>query len=378
MPQRRANFDLIRVITMVGIIMYHHFGNKTPIHFVQLTNGFTHKHFFYDYINNIQSTVRIPSLLMDFCYGHFGNGGNLVFMLITGYFLFGRDISFGKRVRSAGKILYAIIFYGTILTLIYFVILKVNYPFSFYKGYKPLFKLPNWISGDNLWYLQAYGIFILLMLPLLKQFEEKLTQKTHLYLALTLVFIHFLAFWKYVPYFWFSKRIINFTMCYYVGGYISKYRYSVSSKKLIPMICAYCMAYFAYEYYWRYSCSTLYAPAKYSYVSVMQPFICCLIYSVLLFLFANNLRIQGAIPTKILSVLSSATLGIYIFHYNMISISFLLANQYWWHDWSLKKYFLFVIIDSILLFLVGFCLDMIRQKTYKHVESFICKNLVRQ
>ena len=174
MAKRKANYDLLRIIAMLGIIMFHHFGSRTPNRFVELSSGFTNSTYFYDFINNVPGKVSSVSLLMDFCYGHLGNGGNLVFMLLTGYFLFGRKITFPKRVRSAGKVLYAILFYGIVLTLINAALLKFAYPFDCFKGYLPLFTLPNWLSGDNMWYLQAYGIFILVILPLLKLFEEKL------------------------------------------------------------------------------------------------------------------------------------------------------------------------------------------------------------
>ena len=39
---------------MSGIIIFHHFGTRTLNHFVKLTNGFTEKSYFYDFINNLK------------------------------------------------------------------------------------------------------------------------------------------------------------------------------------------------------------------------------------------------------------------------------------------------------------------------------------
>ena len=61
--------------------------------------------------------------------------------------------------------------------LIHWFILARFYPISDYSSYNTIFKLPNWLSGENLWYLQAYGCFILVILPILKLFERKLTRK---------------------------------------------------------------------------------------------------------------------------------------------------------------------------------------------------------
>lgn len=377
MTSRKANYDLLRVLAMLGIILFHHFGNYTPNHFAALTDGFDYDHYFYDFINNtpaIPGSVSKLTLLMDFCYGHFGNGGNYIFMLFTGYFLFGRDVSIPKRLQKAGKVLYAIFFYGIILTLVHFAAMKLFFPFSCYPSYRPLFTLPNWLSGENLWYLQAYGLFLIVILPLLKLFENKLTRQKHLYLALVLIFIRFLAYSKYLPNLWLSSRMLDFIMWYYIGGYLSRYAVALSGKKTVLLALSYLMVYFLYEYYWRYSCGIEYEPADYSYISVMQPFVCCLLFALLAFFLFDHLKLRSARLSRLLGTLSSATIGIYIFHYNVITLSFLLGNSYWWHDWSRRGYFLFAILDSILLFAIGFVLDLFRQKSFARVEAAITKH----
>ena len=187
MEKRRSNFDLLRIYAMFGIIMFHHFGNRSLNYIVGLPEGFTEESYFYDFVNNAHlssAPVSKLSLLMDFCYGHFGGGGNFIFMLITGYFLFGRDISFPKRVRTAARVLYAILFHGIIITIIHGFLLVNCYPFDSYESFEIVFNLPNWFSGSNMWYLQAYGCFILVVLPILKLFENRITERTHLCLSL--------------------------------------------------------------------------------------------------------------------------------------------------------------------------------------------------
>ena len=352
MPKRKASFDLLKILAMFGIILFHHFGNRIPNLFVQLTDGFTTETYFYDFINNVPGGVSKVSLVMDFCYGHFGDGGNFIFMLITGFFLFGKRITFPKRIRTVSSVLYAIFFYGIIFTFINFSLSRI-------------FTFPNWFSGENLWYLQAYGIFILLILPLLKLFEDKLTQKIHLCLSLALIFINFLAYSKYLPNIWISVRLVQFTMCYYIGGYFSKYKFKISNKKLFAFTIAYLVLYFTYEYYWRYICAKEYEPSSYSYISVMQPFLCCIIFSLLCFSIFNNINIHSS---KALVNISASTIGIYIFHYNFMEISFTIANKFWWKDWSRNGFFLFAIIDSILLFIIGVVIDKIRVWSYKKLE----------
>ena len=372
MTKRKSNLDLLRIVTMFGIIIFHHFGTRTLNHFVELTNGFTEKSYFYDFINNSRGYVSKLSLVMDFCYGHFGNGGNLIFMLITGYFLFGREISFSKRVRTAARILYALFFYGILLMLIHWFILARFYPISDYSSYNTIFKLPNWLSGENLWYLQAYGCFILVILPILKLFEKKLTRRTHLYLFLTLVCMQFLAYNTYLPNLWISTRICQFITFYYGGGYIAKYHVRVSPKKIAVIALVYLLIYFAYEYYWRLSCALMYKPAEYSFIDVAQPFVCCLIYALLWFLLFDNIDLQVPAPlAKALSAVSSKTMGIYIFHYNIISIAYIAANHLGWHNWSGKGFFLFILLDSMVIFAAGFLIDCVREWSYRLIENKI-------
>lgn len=363
---------------MYGIIVYHHFSNNMPSKFVELPSSFTSDNYFYDLVNNIQGRVSGLSLAMDFCFGHLGNGGNILFMTITGYFLFGRKISFPRRIRTVANILYAILFHGIVLTVINFYLLKNYFPFSSYGSFRPIFTLPNWFSTDNLWYLQVYGLFILLVLPLLKLFEDKLTQQTHLCLVLALVFINFLSFRKYLPNIWLSTMMEHFIMGYYLGGYVSKYKPRIRTGKLLLAALIYLAAYFTYEYSWRYSCMVAYkSPLQYSYVAVMQPFVCVVIYTFLLFMITVNCKGPSGIFSKILGSVSASTIGIYIFHYNFISISFIIADTFWWKDWTQKGYFLFILIDSLFLLLAGYLIDLFRRLSYKRFETALDQMLER-
>ena len=370
MEKRKTNFDLLRIFATFGIIVFHHFGNRALGFIAGLPEGFAENAYFYDAVNNMPmagSNVSKLSLLMDLCYGHFGNGGNFIFMLITGYFLFGRDVTFPKRVRITARVLYAILFHGIVLTVINLVLLTTLYPFSSYETFHPLFTLPNWFSGSNLWYLQAYGCFILVVLPLLKLFEKRLTRKVHLCLVCSLTFLLFLAHETYFTNLWLSIRIVQFILFYFMGGYIAKYCVTVRPKTLLLIAGAYLAAYFLYEYYWRYSCAVMYEPSEYSYVNLRQPFVCCLIYAALCFLAFDHVRVPGSL-SKIVRSVSDKTIGVYILHFNLITISFLLGDYLGWHDWTRKGYFLFVLLDSVVLFIAGVLIDSVRKWTYTRIE----------
>ena len=149
--------------------------------------------------------------------------------------------------------------------------------------------------------------------------------------------------------------------CYYLGGYVSKYKVRISSKKLALYSLIYLAAYFIYEYSWRYSCAIAYKNTlQYSYVDVMQPFVCAMIFAFLCFMIAVNIKVPSRILPKAFGSLSASTIGIYIFHYNFISLSYIIADTFWWHDWSQKGYFSFVILNSLLLMIAGYVIDLFR------------------
>lgn len=83
-------------------------------------------------------------------------------------------------------------------------------------------------------------------------------------------------------------------------------------------LAAYIALYLLYEFYWRYSNAVLYAPNECSYITVMEPLACCLVYAVLCFLLFSGFQMRNGRLAKVLESISSSTIGIYIFHLYVI------------------------------------------------------------
>lgn len=361
---KRSSFELLRILAMYGIIIFHHFGNKTMNCFVELPKGFSADNYFYDIVNNSTGSLELVTLVMDFCYGHFGDGGNFLFMMITGYFLFGKTLSLEKRIKPLLKTLFIVFFWGCVITVIYAVAIKFFYPFAGVTSYKPMFEFPNWFSGANMWYFQAYGVFLLIIMPILKYFEPRLDRKTHKLVMLMFIALLFLDYTAYLPSIWLSKRLLQFTACYYIGGYIAKYPVSCSIKKLVLALIAYISLSLLYLYYWRLGMRRMHGMSGYSYIKVINPVFCCLVFAVLVFLIFSKINFQSNIVNHI----AKATPGIYVFHFKTVSLSFAFA-EYWWHDWSPQGYFSFILLNSMLLFVVGYMIDQFRQRAYTRLQK---------
>lgn len=368
--KRSASIDIVRIIAMLGIILFHHYVTKAPDAFVQLPPGFSNDWLFVDIVNNVDGYVLKSTLLMDFAVDHLGYGGNFVFMLITGYFLFGKPLPFRKRVKKGLDVVFALIFYGILLTFVSFAMLKVVWPHINNALVTPLFTLPNWLSGKNMWYLQAYGLFILIVLPLLKLFENRLTKEIHGSVCIALFSIHLFAYQIYLPNLPLSDNIVFFIMCYYIGGYIQKYGLKPSLKQLVFALILYIIIYFCYAYYWRYTNMTLHAPHEYHHDAVKQPFICTMTFGFLCFAIASKAHVSlGKKTSAILGAISRASIGIYIFHMSVLNYSAIIANWLWWHDWSTKGFFLFSIIDTLLLFAISCVIELLRQRLMAFIHS---------
>jgi len=44
---RKSNIELLRILAMLCIALFHHFGNKTPNSFISLPSGFIENRYFY-------------------------------------------------------------------------------------------------------------------------------------------------------------------------------------------------------------------------------------------------------------------------------------------------------------------------------------------
>lgn len=361
---RDSGMELLRIIAMLGIILFHHFGNRAPNAFVSLPESFTAESYFYDFVNNSTAALEPKTLILDFLYGHVGDGSVLLFMMITGYFLYGREMGLAKRAEAAKKILLITAYWGVALAVITGLLVHYFYPFSADPTCKPVFNLFTWFSGPNMWYFQAYGVFILLILPIIKHFEPKIDRRTHKALIITFVALCFLDYADFLPGFWISFQLLEFIMCYFVGGYIAKYRVRVSTAGLIAAFGIYVCLYFVYEYFWRIDMRKMFQPAEYSYVDVRSPFVSCLIYAVFMFLLFSKIHFRS----RIVNAVAATTPGIYLFHFNLLGTAYVLAASAWWKDWSLDGFFRFVFIDTIVLFAIGAVIDGIRVALFALVK----------
>ena len=215
MNERKSNLELLRIISMCGIIIMHYFG----IGGVVQNNVFPHFSWFYTHFLN---SFCIPLVNC--------------FVLISGYFLITRKIF---SLRKPMELLIITAFYGSIAYIVYLIV--GDGMVSVGGVFKAMFPF---IEGKR-WFVETY-IMLILFAPFLNKLLCQLN-KVH-YQTLLVMQLLIFCVWYSVG---FSSPLLddgygitNFITLYMLGGYVGLYGKESSmlcmSKRTYVMIYCVC------------------------------------------------------------------------------------------------------------------------------------------
>lgn len=212
--QRVSNIELLRIISMCGIIAMHYMNPE--IGGAVQNSIFPNFSWFY---THILSSLCVPLVNC--------------FVLISGYFLVSRNIfSLNKIV----KLLIITVFYGFIAYMISLLI--GNDEFSFIKL---LYAIIPFFNG-NRWFVETY-ILLLLFSPFINKTLRSLDKKKYelLIIIQVMVFSVWYSLGLSAPLLDDGYGIINFVTLYMIGGYIHFYgkEFSFYKLKSYILLCAY-------------------------------------------------------------------------------------------------------------------------------------------
>lgn len=212
--ERESNFEMLRIIAMLLIIMHH-----IIIHsfYPQLTDETVMKLFHNGVFNNpkFYNQLLLPEILLPV-----GKAGNGIFLMISGYFFIQR----GNKVdlgRVAGKLLPQVIFAALLIIVIPFVLYQ-SYPTS--KEFGTLLGINVFIT--DWWFVGYYFLIVVLGSLFMNRRAWELSKKAYTTLLLVLFTLMILVF---------SGGILdNFSgglrtlcaglFCYLWGGYCKKFQ----------------------------------------------------------------------------------------------------------------------------------------------------------
>lgn len=341
--QRKSNFEILRIIAMLMIISFH---------FV-VKSGYI--------INDLNFNTFIIKI-----FWFFGELGVNLFILITGYFMVKDKMSY-KRVIL---LILETFFYNLIN-----VLLAHHYMHQEIKVLDILFP----VILNKYWFVTTY-IIVYLFSPYYNVLINNLNRIDFKKLLITC-----LVLWSTIPTVFgltintseihlYYSRFIWLSIMYFVGAYIRLYDISFLKRKknsLIISIVTFILMISSILIIFKFkSFFAKIGTTEYAYFWTPNN-VLMLLLSISIFCFFVKLEIKSI---KWINILASTTLGIYMLH-DGLSNKYLWTEVFYNAEKLTSKYAIFYVAGiTLLIFVVGALIDLIRQKleniTVKKVLNF--------
>lgn len=350
--QRDSNIELLRIISMFMIVAYHLISNGL----LKLNGTATYDIWMEgSIINRVVAALLYPG----------GAVGNMLFFMITGYFLAGSN-----KVRSFKNIVIMTIFYSSLLCLI-FCIIKYELKITLYNyggGYNMLSSLLLPVTGGRNWFATAY-ILLLLIIPILNPFLDSLS-KTKFVIILVLfdIYITGLGYFLAVPFY-----DLYIALFYYGCGVFVKKFVNTENKKqktiirlmkaIFLWVFTACISYLYFLF--SFKGRRLYSMAAIGIIRTVSAPLCA--YS--LFLFTLKMKLG---EHKLINKIAGTTFAVYLIHGSVFQLNI------WDSVFKINTvqygsvYFpLYCLLDTVVIFFICSGIELIRKPLFERIEFLI-------
>ncbi len=326
--KRELNFELLRIISMFLIVMYH----------------------FSDWGGVININDNIPNKVVGCFLNIFGNLGVNLFVLISGYFLINSKFKFKKLLR-----LIAEVFFYSVILYVVCICLKVT-TFSIKEFIRVIFP----ISYNMYWFATTY-IGLYLISPFINKLLNTISRKEHKKLMYLLIILVSIIPTILIGAPFISSNLIWFVVLYIIAAYIQKYKINYdNNKKLLISIIAIFLIIFAISVI---AAVPLKLGEEYESFTYFNKMNCLpmLALSMVIFMFFKNLKIPD---NKIIPFISKATFGVYLIHINTHLRTYLfksilkIQNYY---NVNTLKLIGYILLSSLGIFVVCVLIDTLRR-----------------
>lgn len=325
---RDSNFELLRIILMLFIVMHHIISSV-------IAPGFSSKGF--ACIDVIFHTAVI------------------VFVLISGYF------GINLRIKALLSLILQVTFYSLLLTLLGVYVFRLGSPIDIIKSLLP-------VSGNYYWFITVY-VELLLLSPFVNKLLVHLSNQQYKSLIVILAFLIF----------WFGllrktnisidgKNIVYFIFIYIVGGGIRRISLLDEKSKFLTnrfhfFILLLSLIVLGGGYLLPETHSLFIHFMAYTYV-YNSPFL--LILSISIFCLFRNLSFKN----NIINYLASSSLAIYLIHEHPLMREIIYVKLFMKIIY-MNPYYLFgtIIIFSILLSVICMLMDKIRVFIFNLIDK---------
>ena len=328
--ERNSNLELFRIITMIAIVAHHYVVNSGLMKVMA------------------SDPTSIKSIFL-LIFGAWGKTGINCFVLITGYFMVGREISKKKFFR----LLFEVMFYRIV---IYLIFVLSGYQDITLKG---VYYALNPITSVGKDFVGCFLMFYL-FIPFLNKLIEHLNQKMHLRLIALCV-----AVFTLLP----STVVISiefnyvtwFCILYVISSYIRLYGIEWKNQRfhwgwlsvasiLISIISVVSIDFVA---------SYINYPIGYSFIEVADSNkLLALITSICLFMYFKDIKIRNS---KIINTIAASSFGVLMIHANSNTM-----RQWIWRDtlhnadmYSSDYIYLHAIVSVLVIYIICTAIDIL-------------------
>ena len=349
---RQSNIELLRILSILFIISFHYV----------YKSGF------------ISETLNYNTFIVKSFY-FLGELGVNLFMLITGYFMINGKFRLKKLILILGEVL----FYYLIMTFIGIKIGELAMPNNFSSVFLLFF--PTILS--KYWFVTVY-IIIYILSPYLNILAKNMSQIDYKRFLITC-----LVMWCIIPTFFgvffnssesilYYSRLIWLIIIYFVGAFIKLHGFNILKSNKKQIICA-ISSYLAmllsilviYKFRFKLGNLGLYELAYFWTPNNMLMFLL----SISLFGIFLNIKMKS---NKIINIVASTTLGIYLLHDSVICYYFWVnifkSNKYLSGRYPLEH----ILLSTLMIFIAGVLIDLFRQLIEKYSLNRIIDFIIRK
>lgn len=352
MRVRQSNFELMRIVSMFMIIVWHLF-----LYGVNMDTASPSLKLVFDFFRSIM-VVHVNS-----------------FILISGYFLINSEFKMSKLLKlNDSVVFYKIIIY---LVFVYFGLATTD-SITILRNFFPF-------DLENYWFMRIYMIMYIFS-PFYNVFINNISKNVHKKILIIMFLIFSIlstltnqeAVMDYTVSYGYS--IVSFTFLYFIGAYLRKYpiddtylgkKYSNSLKQLLFIISFFILALFNYSMHIT-SIQLMQHKGIFEYVGNIlfisfnqydNPIV--LVQSISYFMFFYYMSFNS----KIINAVSKTVFGIYLIHENL----FIRNTMYKWFNFpkivNSKIEFVHIFIVAVIIFTSCFIIDFIRQFVFKIIYN---------
>ena len=322
--KRESNFELLRIIAMLLIVM-HHFA----VH-----GGYT---------GNVPA---FNQAIIDFLIIGGKVGVNL-YVLISGYFL----INSTFKIKKLLTLVLETIVYSLIIYLLLCLFGEGTFDFN---GL-----INSFLGFRGYWFVATY-IVMYAFSPFINKMIKALTQKEHLLLIMCLLIFNITV--PFIPNYWDwgLSFVAWFITLYVIAAYLRLYQVDLLSNKWL-MLTIFILSYAIIAIFNMFFNKSLWDMKE----------IMCIISSLSLFCFFKNINIKY---NKVINIISSTTFGIYLIHDNVMFKSVLWIDILKCPEYAFSNYFILYAIACILgVFICCSLIDLLRQLIFKGISKIKIK-----